>query len=259
MARQFDKIPALSVKGDSLVKALPDGFEELGFNLQEAMEAICGSGVGRMLLVDYDGLLRNRPQLDLIQDIIQFASDSDCDLELWVEAGIRKADASIDIFVAGASAVVIGTGLISSYGELKGAAEMSGELIASIDVCNGSVVSASKVIREKGVADLVRGCAGMGIRKFIVDSVVTDGSAPGDAAKVGLPQHAQILRSIRPALEEGKAEAYLHCGFPDLPGAMDQAGGSGAAGVIVDIGPGDLDRIGGLAPGDRKGRQASGK
>jgi len=59
-----------------------------------------------LYLVDLDGIERGEPQLDYIQEFSR-------DLPLWVDGGVRTADQSIDILVAGAQRAVVSTGLLA--------------------------------------------------------------------------------------------------------------------------------------------------
>jgi phosphoribosylformimino-5-aminoimidazole carboxamide ribonucleotide (ProFAR) isomerase len=247
-------IPALSVRKGVPVHALEDGFEEFATDIETAVEKLL-SKHQKLLLIDYDGLLSNRPQLDLLQDIQNYASDNDIDLELWVEAGVRFADSTIDLFVAGADSVVICTSLVASLKEFKKACEMSQSLILSIDCdSGGKVVSPSRLIREKKPATLVEECAKSGVGKFILDTVVTDESPVkgSDAANGATSVLGKLLSGARSAASTPGAQGaegasgtitspiYIHMDSGRLEKDAKSLEKTGIAGILLDISEKDL-------------------
>jgi len=81
-------------------------------------------------LVDLDGIERQEPQLDFIQEFSR-------DVILWVDGGVRTADQSIDILVAGARRAVVSSAMLGSARELKRAWRLSPELIFEIELHQG--------------------------------------------------------------------------------------------------------------------------
>ena len=86
-----------------------------------------------LYLVDLDGIERGEPQLDYIQEFSR-------DLPLWVDGGVRTADQSIDILVAGAQRAVVSTGLLAGPDELERAWGLSTELVVEVPIQGGRPV-----------------------------------------------------------------------------------------------------------------------
>lgn len=110
-------------------------------------------------MVDLDGIERQEPQLDYIQEFSR-------DVTLWVDGGVRTADQSIDILVAGARRAVVSSALLSGPRELRRAWRLSPELIFEIEMHQGSLrsrpdwetadaVSLARQVREIGPDHLI--------------------------------------------------------------------------------------------------------
>jgi phosphoribosylformimino-5-aminoimidazole carboxamide ribonucleotide (ProFAR) isomerase len=84
----------------------------------------------RLYLVDLDGIERNRPQLDYLQEIAR-------DVELWVDAGVRTGDQAIDILVTGAQRAVLSSAFLLSSKSLRRAVRLSAEIAFEIETRNG--------------------------------------------------------------------------------------------------------------------------
>jgi hypothetical protein len=102
---------------------LPDG---RGVDLFDFVDFL-QEGFGRLYVVDLDGLDRNRPQLDYLQEITK-------DTDVWVDAGVPDADSVIDIVVAGARRAVVSTGRFSGPDELDRALALTGELVVEVEI-----------------------------------------------------------------------------------------------------------------------------
>jgi hypothetical protein len=81
-------------------------------------------------LVDLDGLERNVPQLEYIQELSR-------DTTLWVDAGVRRADGAIDILVAGAERAVLSSSYLQGPRELKRAWKLSTEIVFEVELSDG--------------------------------------------------------------------------------------------------------------------------
>ncbi len=81
-------------------------------------------------LVDLDGIERNDPQLEYIQEVSR-------DATLWVDAGIRRADGAIDILVAGADRAVLSSAYLQGLRELKRAWKLSTDLAFEVELSDG--------------------------------------------------------------------------------------------------------------------------
>lgn len=229
----FEILPALSVLQGSPVKAVTDCYKNFTAPLEEVILFLF-SKYDKLLIVDYDGLLKNKPQIELIQSIQEAANDSDKDIELWVEAGVRYADGMIDLFIAGANSVVISTSLIASYKELKKVFEMSGDIILSIDFCDGKIVSASKVIRQMNPEHFIDKCLDMGFKKIIIDNVVTDDSS----ADTDIPKYdtEQLLKKFA----KNSCDIYMHTDSTSLEKEQNKFKDLGLRGFILDISEEDI-------------------
>jgi hypothetical protein len=81
-------------------------------------------------LVDLDGIERNVPQLEYIQEVSR-------DTTLWVDAGVRHADGAIDILVAGAERAVLSSSYLQGPRELKRAWKLSTDIVFEVELTNG--------------------------------------------------------------------------------------------------------------------------
>lgn len=86
----------------------------------------------RFCVVDLEGLRRNRPQLDYLQELSRSG-------ELWVDAGIRTGDQVIDILVTGARRAVLSTGYLLGAKQLRRAWRLSTEILFAVET-EGPVV-----------------------------------------------------------------------------------------------------------------------
>jgi histidine biosynthesis protein len=112
-----------------------------------------------LYLVDLDGIERGEPQLDYIQEFSR-------DLSLWVDGGVRTADQSIDILVAGAQRAIVSSAMLDGPDELERAWGLSTELAFEIRV-EGGIVRArpdwepaapaafARTVREIGIQHVV--------------------------------------------------------------------------------------------------------
>src|SRR5579863_10393989 len=81
---------------------------------------------GRLYVVDLDGIERDSPQLDYLQEMSR-------DGELWVDGGVRTADQAIDILVAGASRAVLSSSALESPDEVGRAWALSQDIVVELD------------------------------------------------------------------------------------------------------------------------------
>lgn len=113
-------------------------------------------------LVDLDGIQRGEPQLDYLQEMSR-------DAEFWVDAGVRGADATIDVIVAGARRAVLSTSHLGGPGELRRAWALTTDLMFEIELRHGQLVAPPPVwgaidavalaasVRQIGVTQVVLG------------------------------------------------------------------------------------------------------
>lgn len=99
------------------------------FDVFEVLDALSGQ-YARVYLVDLDGLERNDPQLEYLQEISR-------EVPIWVDAGVRSADGAIDILVAGAEIAVLSSSYIDGPREIKRAWRLSTEIVFEVEIVNG--------------------------------------------------------------------------------------------------------------------------
>ena len=116
----------------------------------------------RVLLIDLNGIENNRPQVNLIQELAELG-------EVWVDPGLRFAEGIIDILVAGAAAIVLGTKTIAGVDQLAAAVEMSEEVYLGIDY-DSAVVSGSEQLKHMSPRSLADIAHNLGMtRLFFTD------------------------------------------------------------------------------------------
>jgi hypothetical protein len=81
----------------------------------------------RIYVIDLDGLERNRPQLDYLQELTK-------DTDVWIDAGVPDADAVIDIVVAGARRAVVSSLHFEGPDELDRALALTPELVLEVEL-----------------------------------------------------------------------------------------------------------------------------
>lgn len=90
---------------------------------REAAGAIreAAGGHDRVYVVDRQGVQRNKPDVELIQEVAG-------ETEIWVDAGPRYAEDVMDLFIAGADHVVVRWHTLDRAAELGAATDMSDAL-----------------------------------------------------------------------------------------------------------------------------------
>ncbi|HXQ48412.1 MAG TPA: HisA/HisF-related TIM barrel protein [Thermoplasmata archaeon] len=101
----------------------------------------------RLYVVDLDGVDRDQPQLDYLQEIARGG-------EIWVDAGVRTADQAIDVLVAGAQRAVLSTAFLRSDRELRKAWRLSSDLVFEIEVRDGAVAGRAPEWTGRGAFDV---------------------------------------------------------------------------------------------------------
>jgi phosphoribosylformimino-5-aminoimidazole carboxamide ribonucleotide (ProFAR) isomerase len=161
---QIEIIPAVYMyKGLPVIKGKEtyepmkneDG-EDLGIN--ELLKKL-SDRFKKALIMDLNGINRDRPQLDIFKTI-------STDMELWVDGGTRIGTGVIDVLVAGADYVVLGTKTLLGLDELEKANELSENVIFDINFDEG-IVSPKKVIREMTPSSLMQEAKNIGIKNVI--------------------------------------------------------------------------------------------
>lgn len=161
---QKEIIPAICMyKGLPVIKE-KESYEpmknENGENLSinEILEEL-STRFKKALIMDLNGINRDRPQLDIFKTI-------STKMELWVDAGTRIGPGVIDVFVAGADYVVLGTKTLLGLDELEKANELSENVILDINYDEG-IVSPKKAIREMSSSILIEKVKNIGVKNVI--------------------------------------------------------------------------------------------
>ena len=158
-------IPALTVKNGRVAVAEsgqysylknPEGQYRNPVNYVKEAE-LQGS---ELFVLDIDGLERNSPDLDTVKRLAAYR-------EVWLDAGMADADDMMDLFVADASRVVMSTLFLQSLDVLKGALELSDDIIFSICYDCGTV-SAAGELAGLSLKDLAGRLADMGVDAVIL-------------------------------------------------------------------------------------------
>jgi len=124
------------------------------FELFDVTEQL-GSRYGRIYVVDLDGLERDRPQLDYLQEIAR-------DGEMWVDAGVRSADQAIDILVTGAHRAVLSSAFLPTERALAKAWKLSTDLAFEVEVRDGRAAAVADEWRDKAPADVAAAVRAVG-------------------------------------------------------------------------------------------------
>lgn len=120
-----------------------------------------------LYLVDLDGIERQDPQLDYIQELSR-------DLPLWVDAGTRVADQAIDIIVAGARRAVLSTAYLRGRRELTRAWKLTTELAFEAEFRNGRLAPTDPSWNTNDVYELLGAVRAVGIDHFVVSPRESD-------------------------------------------------------------------------------------
>jgi phosphoribosylformimino-5-aminoimidazole carboxamide ribotide isomerase len=189
----FLVIPAIDVLEGRCVRLSEGRREQVtieGGDPAAAAARFVAEGAEWLHLVDLDGAFSGRPTPGLVERVTAAAGA----LPVQVGGGLRSAETIEEALTAGATRTVVGTvGTGLSLGEL---AERFGErLIVAVDVRDGLVVAKGWTSEtELTAAELVRRCAGVGVRRLLVTSTRRDGSLAGpdlqlleEVLEAGLP------------------------------------------------------------------------
>jgi len=102
----------------------------------------------QLYVVDLDGVERGDPQVEYLQELAR-------DLELWVDGGVRTADQAIDIFVAGATRVVLSSVQLHGPEELERAWKLSPSILFEVEWSDEGLSPIHPGWESRGVRDLV--------------------------------------------------------------------------------------------------------
>ena len=151
-----------------------------------------------LYLVDLDGIERNDPQLEYIQEVSR-------EIPLWVDSGVRTSDQAIDVIVAGAEKAVLSSAHLGGPRQLKRAWRLSTELVFEVETSDGRLdpvdpgwettdpLSIVRAARTVGVTSVVVSPREVGPDWGFVAAVAAEGPTwvdgtfqPADAARLSL-------------------------------------------------------------------------
>lgn len=147
----------------------------------------------KLYIADDDGISRNKPQLDVVQEL--------CDeIPTLYEGGVRYASNVIDMLITGAEKAVVGTATLASLEDLRGAFKLSENITLKVDYRDG-IVSFDPAIAGRAFLDLSRDARSIGVSDMIVPKELAEDAA---AAKSELGFTLGVFASVS---ERAKMEA----------------------------------------------------
>lgn len=141
-----------------------------------------GSNYDKLYILDVDGIERNKPQLDIVQSLCN-------DFSISYEAGPRMGANVIDMVVAGADMVYMGTYSMSSLDELEVALSLTEGVGFKID-WNEEVLGRGGGIRKTALDKLVKSAIQYGIKDIVAPVEVAD------KAREAIGDSGAILRAM---------------------------------------------------------------
>lgn len=147
-------VPYIELQGRTLIKRAHPRGKMSGFvsGLSDKYE--------KLYLADLDGILRNKPQLDIAREVCE-------EISTYYEGGVRYANNVIDMLITGADKAVVGTSTLADLEELRGAFKLSENITFKVDFRDG-IVSFDPQITGRAFLDLARDVYDMGIREMFV-------------------------------------------------------------------------------------------
>ncbi|MDI6917183.1 MAG: HisA/HisF-related TIM barrel protein [Thermoplasmatales archaeon] len=128
-------MPFIPVLNGNVVSAEGSRYKKLG----NAVKTVESSKYETFYVIDINGLIKNRPQINLIQEMSK-------EKNLWVESGVRFAEDMVDVLMAGAEYAVLNSVLVN-LDELKKICALSQNIMLKLCntdfnvICDGKVQS----------------------------------------------------------------------------------------------------------------------
>jgi phosphoribosylformimino-5-aminoimidazole carboxamide ribonucleotide (ProFAR) isomerase len=144
-------IPFIPVLNGNVVVTEGKRYRKLG----NAVKTVKSSGYDTFYVIDINGLIKNRPQINIIQEMSK-------EKNLWVESGVRFAEDMMDVFMAGAEYAVLNSMLVG-LDELKKICSLSQNLMLHIECKNDRV-------HQMDIEDFADKAKEVGIKKFVMES-----------------------------------------------------------------------------------------
>lgn len=151
---EIDILPRFLIVEGEIVYEERNEYLSLGVDAPKAIERILDE-YGKALIVDLNGVFNNRPGLSFIKE---FETKP-----IWVDAGVRLAENVIDIFVAGAEKVVMGTRTLVGLDEVREANKLSDQLVFQVEARDGQTIAFTKELEERTPGNLLEEAAQIGV------------------------------------------------------------------------------------------------
>ena len=184
MARAFDVIPAIDLRGGRIVRLEQGDFDRATVFEDEpaaAAAAFAGAGARWLHVVDLDGARAGEPRhLDSLRAIVAGAGSG-----TLVEAagGLRSPDAVAVVLAAGAARIVFGTAAIRNPALVRDTVDERGSesVVVAVDVRAGQAIGDAWNAGAEGrpAADLIQALADAGVTWFEVTAIDRDGLLGG--------------------------------------------------------------------------------
>lgn len=159
----FEVIPTIPLKKGKIVKSIMDKYRVFKFRntVPEPLDLmdILYETFETLLIIDLDGIQKNRPAVDIYKKISQLG-------DFWIDGGVRYCDSVIDLLITGAQYAVLSTKTLNDLNELKEAFELSENIIFGLDYNNG-IISSNNDIRNKPSYEVLTEVHNMGIEKCL--------------------------------------------------------------------------------------------
>lgn len=173
-------IPAIDFRGGRVVRLQHGDFNaETDYSLTpgEVAAQFQSAGATHLHAVDLDGAKEGRPVNTESFRAIRAAFDGIID----VGGGIRSLEAAQEVRAIGIDRVVFGTALVARAEDTPRWIEALGDsMIAGVDARDGFVATAGWLATEGlCAADLVAKLTDLGVSRFIVTDIATDGTLAG--------------------------------------------------------------------------------
>lgn len=175
-------------------------------------------GFNELYLADLDAILGRYVNLTLYKQIKTKTS-----LNLMVDAGVTDLKKAREVLKSGVSRIIIGTETLDNLDFVKRAIRFFGEdqVIISLDLKEGKVISISEVIRSMDPTLLVKMLEEMGATRMIIL----------DLARVGTGQGVN-LRVVKKILQEAKVEVLTGGGISSIKD-LEELRDVGVSGALI--------------------------
>jgi uncharacterized protein related to proFAR isomerase len=159
--KHFEIIPSISIRRGRIIQPKGDKFKPLKFRGVEPhpldLMDVLYETFETLLILDYDGIKKNKPAIDLYRKISQLG-------DFWVDGGARYADGVIDLLIGGAQFAVLGTKTLYNLEELKEAYELSENIIFGLDFKKG-ILSPDENLKNRAPYDVLKEVQNIGLEK----------------------------------------------------------------------------------------------